>query len=176
MSKSIIKLIDEAIVPALFLTLAKIAGLFATIYILNLPFVIVPKGFLAILPSLNFTNLQDYITAENYSNLAMFAAATLGASIVLIRAHFFHETHIHPKLHARLVSLNLENLIASSYNLYHKAAIWLIFLWLTCAFLFLSTAQGITYWQISALAFIITANFSWVLAIDVEKEVELSNS
>lgn len=174
-AKSLVKLIDEAIIPALTLILAKMLGLFAATYFLNLQFEIKAKSFLAILPSINYASVAAYTQAENYSNLVMFAAATLGTSAVLVRAHFFHETHIHPKLHARLVSLNLESLVSSTYHLYHQAAIWLTFLWLTTGFLITSTVLGVTYAQISIIAFIITANFSWVLAIDVEKEIELSN-
>jgi len=120
--------------------------------------------------------VADYIKAQNYSNLAMFAAASLGTANVLVRAHFFHSTHIHPKLHARLVSFNLESLVSSTYHLYHQATIWLIFLWLTTGFLVLSTILGITYAQISIIAFVISANFSWVLAVDIEREIELADS
>ena len=173
-AKSITKLIDEAIIPALALILAKILGLYLAIYFLNLPFEIKSKGFLAILPAVNFANLADYTRAENYSNLAMFLAVSAGAILVLVRAHFFHQSHIHPKLQAKLASLNLESLIAESYHIYHQAIIWLIFLWLTVGFLVTSTILGFTYPQISIIAFLVAANFSWVLAIDVEKEIEIS--
>lgn len=175
-AKSITKLIDEAIIPAMFLILAKLAGLFAATYFLNLEFEIKNRSFMGILPSLSFANLNDYIRAENYSNLAMLAAASLGCALVLIRAHYLHESHIHPKLHAKLASLNLESLVSSSYHLYHLAAIWLIFLWLTTGFLVLSSILQVTYAQISILAFIVAANFSWLFAVDVEKEMELSQS
>src|SRR3989344_6508056 len=130
-SKSIIKLIDEAIIPVLILIVAKMVSLFAVSLAFNLPFEIKAQGFLNILPVVIFKNIADYTVAENYSNLAMLIVASLGTLFVLVRAHFFHASHIHPKLHARLVRLNLESLIAPSYHLYHQAAIWLIFLWLT---------------------------------------------
>src|SRR3989344_1561447 len=99
-AKNITKLIDEAIIPAMVLILAKMLGLFAAIYFLNLQFEIKNQSFFSILPSLSFNNFQDYVKAENYSNLAMFAGATIGAALVLVKAHFFHLSHIHPKLHA----------------------------------------------------------------------------
>lgn len=175
-AKSIVKLIDEAIIPAVALIFGKMAGLILVISILDLPFTVKGGQILNILPQVSFDNVADYILAENYSNLAMFVAAALGTIFVIIRAHFFHESHINPNLHARLVGLNLESLIASSYHLYHQAAIWILFLWLTVAFLLVSTILGITYPAISATAFIIAANFSWIFAIDVEKEIELSRS
>ena len=114
LSKSVIKLIDEAIIPALALIFGKMAGLALAIVVLNLPFTIEAGQVLRILPSVHFANLADYILAENYSNLTMFVAATLGTIFVIIRAHFFHSSHIHPNLHAKLVDLNLESLIAPS--------------------------------------------------------------
>ena len=173
-AKSIVKLIDEAIIPALALIFGKMLGLALVITLLDLPFTIETGQVLKILPSVRFENLTDYILAENYSNLAMFIAAAVGTIFVIIRAHFFHESHINPSLHARLVSLNLESLVAPSYHLYHQAAIWLLFLWLTVAFLIVSMLTDITYPPFSAITFIIAANFSWIFAMDIEKEIEIS--
>lgn len=173
-SKNITKLIDEAIFPALVLVAAKMVGLYLSSLIFHLQFQIKSNALLGVLPGVSFTNITDYVQAENYSNVSMFAVAALGTLLVIIRAHFLHSSHIHPKLHARLVRLNLENLIAPSYHLYHQAVIWLIFLWLSVGFLTLSSVSGVTYPQISIVAFVIAANFSWIFAIDVEKEVELT--
>lgn len=173
-TSSLVKLIDEAIIPAVVLIVVKMVGIFASIYFLNLPFTIVQDGILFVLPAIHFLSRSDYISAENYSNLAMFASVALGTVLVLVKAHFLHVSHINPKLHAKLVALNLENLVAPSYHLYHQAAIWLTFLWLTVAFLIISTTLKVTYPQITIIAVIIAANFSWIFAVDIEKEIEIS--
>lgn len=173
-AKSLIKLIDEAIIPAVALIVAKMVGTFGAIYFFDLLFTLKKAQILGILPSVQFHNFADYITAENYSNLAMFLVVGLGSLLVLVKAHFFHESHISPTLHARLVSLNLERLIAPSYHLYHQAAIWLIFLWLTIAFLIISSLLKVTYPQITIIATVIAANFSWVFAVDIEREIEIA--
>lgn len=162
--------------PAAALIFGKMLGLFLVIYFLKMPFNIASGQILKILPSVHFANLADYTLAENYSNLAMFSIAAVGTIFVLVRAHFFHESHIHPKLQARLVRLNLESLIAPSYHLYHQAAIWLTFLWLSVGFLIISTILGVTYPQIAIIAFVVAANFSWVFAVDVEQEIEIARS
>ncbi len=172
-AKSLIKLIDEAIFPAFALIIAKTLGIFLSGYFLDLPFTIAQGQVLYVLPAVHFTRVQDYITAENYSNLAMFLTVAVGTIIVLVKAHFLHESHIHPTLQAKLVSLNLERLIAPSYHLYHQAAIWLTFLWLTVAFLIISTLLKVTYPQITIIATVVAANFSWVFAVDIEKEIQL---
>ena len=174
--KSIIKLSDEAIIPAVALIIGKMAGLFLSAYLLHLPFTVKNSQIFHLLPSAHFNNLQDYTRAENYSNLAMLLVAVAGAFYVIIRAHFFHESHISPKFHAKLVSINLDSLVASSYHLYHQAAIWLTFLWLTVIFLVVSTILKITYPQISVVAALIAANFSWIFAMDIEREIEITKA
>lgn len=174
-AKSIVKLLDEALIPAVAIIVAKMAGLFFAASFLNLEFTIKNAELLFILPRVSFESVKDYALAENFSNVAMFVVVALGTLFVLVRAHFFHESHIHPYLQAKLAALNLTSLIAPSYHLYHQAAIWLIFLWLTTGFLLVSTIiLHITYPLVSAVAFIVCANFSWIFAMDVEKEIEIS--
>ncbi len=176
LSKSIIKLLDEALIPAVVLIIAKMLGIFSAAYFFGINFTVKNADILWILPSVQFSSLQDMQKADNLSNIAMFAAIAMGTFLVLIRAHFFHQTHIKPSLHARLVSLNLESIIAPSYHLYHQAVIWLIFLWLTMGFLLISTiVLKITYPFVTITAFVITANFSWIFALDIEKEMELTS-
>lgn len=173
-SKNITKLIDESIIPALGLIVAKTLGLFLATYFFDLKFTIQEGAIIKLLPAIHFSDLQSYILAENYSNLAMLIFAGLGTLTIIIRAHYFHESHIPPKLHAAIVRLNLETLIAPTYHLYHQATIWLSYLWLVVAFLIVSSVLGITFMQISAIGFIIAANFSWIFALDVEKEIEIN--
>src|SRR3989344_2230388 len=161
-TQSLVKLLDEAIIPAVALIVAKMLGLLIAIALLNLPFSLKAGSILWVLPSIQFKSTSAYIAAENYSNLAMFLIAALGSLIVLVRAHFFHESHIHPALHAKLVSLNLESLVVPSYHLYHQALIWLIFLWLTVGLLIVSTLMAITTTQLSIIALVVATNFSWI--------------
>lgn len=175
-NNSLKKLIDEAIIPALILIVAKIIGILASSYILNLAFEVKNASFLLLLPSIRFLSLKDYILAENYSNFAMFLAAALGSLIVILRLHFLHESHVSPKLQKKLSSLNLEKLISPSYHLYHQMTIWLIFLWLTVAFLVISTILQVTYVPITIFAVVVAANFTWITILDIDKEIEITKS
>ena len=174
--KSLIKLIDEAIIPAVVLILAKMIGILASSYLFNLNFEIKSGSFLFFLPSINFLDIKDYILAENYSNFTMVLAAVLGTLIVLIRLHFLHESHVHPKLQLKLASISLEKIISPSYHLYHKVTIWLIFLWLTVAFLVLSTIYKITYLPITLTAIFVALNLTWITILDIEKEIDISRN
>lgn len=175
-AKTTIKLIDEAIIPALLLIISKMFGLFLANYFLKLNYEVNYRGFLNFLPSISYQNPQDYISAENYSNLAMFVSCAAGMLYITAKAHFLHESHIAPKVQQKLAAMNLEKFISPSFHLYHQVAIWLIFLWLTTGFLALSTLLKITYWQITALALFISVNFSWFFMLDIQKEIEISNN
>ena len=173
-ANSVTKLIDEAILPASALILAKTTGLILIVLTLKLPFQFELGTLLKVLPVIKFENQKDYLTAESYSNLAMFTVAALGTILVLIRAHFFHESHVSPKMHSKLISLKMERLISPSFHLYHQALIWLTYLWLTVGFLITHALTKSTYPQIAIAAFVIAANFSWVFALDVQKEINIT--
>ncbi len=172
-AKPIIKLIDEAIIPALLLVTAKMVGILIAIIFYQLPFEVEYYSFLLVAPSIKFYALQSYILAENFSNIAMFSIAALGSAIVVARLHFLHDSHTHPKIHSKLAVLNLEKLILPGYHLYHQAVIWLGYLWLCVGFLVLSTLSKITYSYLALVALIITINLTWIFAKDIEKEAEI---
>ncbi|MCR4324669.1 MAG: hypothetical protein NUV69_03195 [Candidatus Curtissbacteria bacterium] len=175
LSKSIIKLIDEAIVPAAALIVGKMIGFFIATYALGLSFTVAGGTVLGVLPSISFGSLKDYIIAENYSNITMLTVVVVGNLYVLVRAHFFHESHIKPSFHAKLASMNMEGFVAPTYHLYHQAVIWLAFLWLTTGFLLVSTViLKVTHPMISIAALLIAANFTWILSVDIENEIEIS--
>ncbi|KKR64743.1 MAG: hypothetical protein UU05_C0043G0011 [Candidatus Curtissbacteria bacterium GW2011_GWA1_40_47] len=81
-AKSIVKLIDEAIVPAVALIAGKMLGVLLSIYFLDLSFT-VRSETLWILPSIHFADLAGYAKVENFSNLAMFTVAAAGTILVL---------------------------------------------------------------------------------------------
>ncbi len=106
----------------------------------------------------------------------MFITPAAGTLMVLIKAHFLHTTHIQPKLQARLTRLNLVNLISPSYDIYHQAVIWLIFLWLTVFLQVTAAVLNGANAQIAIVAAIVAANFSWILVADVEREIAIFNN
>lgn len=176
LAKSIIKLIDEAIVPACALILGKVAGLALAAWLFKLNLQVEQGAIFGFLPQVRFPTHEALLTAENYANLLMFTVVALGTILVILRAHYLHASHIHPSLAAKLAGLNLEGLIAESYHLYHQAAIWLLYLWLVVGFLVISSISQVTHPYLTIAAVILAANFSWVAAIDVEREIEISRS
>lgn len=170
-SPTLVKLIDEAILPGLVLVLGKFAGVVLVAKIISAKFTISAGEFF--FPTFSFTNLTTYYTVNSYSNLAMFAAVAAGAAFVLIRAHFFHASHISPVVHLRLLKLGLEGLIAETYQLYHAAAVWLLFLWLATILILLQAIFGLSNPIVAIIAFLLTLNFSWFIISDIEQEIEI---
>lgn len=170
-SPTLVKLIDQTIIPGLILVLGKFLGVILVAKIISAKFNLTFGNFF--FPTFSFTKLSDYQIVNSYSNLAMFAAVAAGCTFVLIRAHFFHASHITPQLHLRLLKLGLEGLIAETYQLYHQATVWLIFLWLATILILLQAFSQLSNPIIAIIAFLISLNFSWFLIADIEQEIEI---
>lgn len=170
-SATLVKLIDEAIIPGLVLVLGKFLGVILVAKVISAEFRLISGEFF--FPSFSFTNFAAYETVNSFSNLVMFLAVGLGCAFVLVRAHFFHASHITPKMHIRLLKLGLQGLIAETYQLYHQAAVWLIFLWLATILILVQSFFGLTSAPIAIIGFLITINFSWFLLADIEQEIEI---
>lgn len=170
-STTLVRLIDESILPALVLIVTKLAGVLVVARFFNLPFEIATRGKLLPLPSVVFLDRADYIKANAYSNLIMFTVVALGFVFVLVRAHHFHQTHIHPHLSAKLKRLGLSSLIGETADIYHQALIWLLFTWFVLILMVLNSVAGLSYLAFTVIAFLVALNLTWFLVFDVEREI-----
>lgn len=169
-SKILLKLIDEAILPAIFTVCAKILSLAVIIYFAQIPWRLSTVGNF---PTIIFASNNDLIFVNSYSNLIMFLIIVLGLLWILTRAHIFHDTHISPSLTLRLLSWDLTELLTTSFNIYQKSVIWFAFLWLALLFLGLQVLLGISYFWIFVIAAVITVFLTWLLVEDIERELEI---
>ena len=170
-SKILLKLIDEAILPAIFTICAKILSLAVIIYLARIPWHLSTLGSF---PTLTFASSNDLIFVNSYSNLIMFLIIVLGLLWILTRAHVFHDTHISPSLTLRLLSWDLTDLLTTSFNIYQKSVIWFAFLWLALLFLGLQVLLGISYFWIFVVAAVITVFLTWLLIEDLERELKIN--
>ena len=168
-SKILLKLIDEAILPAVLIVSSKILSLAAIIYLFQIPWELSTTAF----PTLAFTNPSNLIFVNSYSNMVVFISICAGLLWVLVRAHVFHDTHILPSLSIRLLSWDLTGLLTSSHEIFHKAVVWFGFLWLALLFLGLQVLFGVTYLWIFAAAIPATIFLTWLLIEDLERELAI---
>jgi hypothetical protein len=170
LSRSLIKLIDEAIIPGLLVFAAKLLGLVAVNAWLNLSW---DPEFGSLLPLFSYRSPEAFTIANSWSNVAVLAVIVIGLLTVLIRAHVFHTSHISPWLSVTLIRRQLTALAASSWDVYHQAVIWLAYLWLALLLFSLQAIYGISWWWIDIVGTVMALFGSWMLIVDIEHEIEI---
>lgn len=166
-SKLLIKLIDQAIIPAVVLLSARIISMVTLAMYLEIPFELTKKGFI-------FEDPAQFTTVNSYSLLIMSVVLGLSLAFFLIRAHIFHDTHITPKLTATLFSVRMQSLIQNSLDLYTKGAIWISYAYLmtmlTGALAIYAYIYSWVFYVTLAISVVSTLFFIW----DIENEVRPS--
>lgn len=166
-SKILLKLIDQAIVPAILVVASRIVSLVLISNYLNIEFFITKNGII-------FENTQDYITVNTYSMFIITVLISFGMGIVLLKSALFHHEHIKPHMSAKLFSLKMHSLIKNSFEIYTQATIWISYLWL------LTITNGIMYYyeMVELWSFYTNIVFTIVLTvflvIDLEKKIKVS--
>ncbi len=173
MNKTLVTIVDRALLPAALFVVGKFVGLIITVNVFSLPWTVqeIPESFFTIRPALLS---DDLIVANSYSDLIMFLLLALGFSLILIQAAFFHNSHIHPRLLVKLANNNLLGLIKSSFDLYHNAVIWLLFNWLAVFTIIINVLTQKTYLWIGGVSLITAIVFTVTLLQDVYREIEIS--
>jgi hypothetical protein len=95
-----------------------------------------------------------------------------GFSVVLFRAHYLHASHVHPMVVAKLTRLKMENLIATTFEIYHQALVWLAFLWITTVVIFIYTLGGGSL-TLGLIAFLLSFAATYLYEKDLEIELEV---
>ncbi|MBN2015552.1 hypothetical protein JW766_01855 [Candidatus Dojkabacteria bacterium] len=174
MSKSLIKLIDSALLPAAVMIVGKVVGLIITNIIFNLDWGIAtdPNNFFSV--RIVYPTVADQITATSYSNLIMYLFVFTGFLFVLVQALYFHSSHITPHMIAKLATNNLLNLISDSFEIYYKASVWLVILWISFFALFINVLMERAYDWIGAVCFISSILATVMLLRDVSSEIQIA--
>lgn len=170
-SKTLVKLIDEAIVPALVLVAAKIFGVLFISRAKNLVYDITFRTRFLPLPTLSFYSHQDYVTANSYSNLIMLAAVSLGLLRILLKTNILHDTHVSPKIAAQLARLQLSHLLSTTLESYHQALVWFGFAWFVTILTAFYAYWGLVFKSVAFIGFLVVLNLTWFFIFDVEREI-----
>lgn len=165
-SKILIKLIDEAIVPAILLISVRIISVVLVSEYFRIPFSISNSGFI-------FNSSESYVKVNSYSLLFMLAALVLGLSLTLVKSLFLHSTHITPKLTAKVFSLKLSSFIQNSFDLYSQGAIWLSYLYLLLLISAVMALFGLVYGWVFYISLATGILATVLFIIDIEKEINI---
>ncbi len=163
-SKLLVKLIDEAIVPALFLVAVRIISLVFISRGFDIPISLGSGGFM-------YSSSEDYLLVNTYSVLYMTLAICLGLLRVLVKSVVFHDTHITPPLAAKLHSLRLEHLIQNTFQLYVQSIVWLAYLYFLTIGAGLMGLFGLVHAWVAWVALGLAVLFSYIFILDAEREI-----
>ena len=167
-SKTLIKLIDSAIFPAVVIVTAKIVGVAFLSNYFQINYQVDGLG-------LKFYDTVDFLNVNSYSSLFMFCAVMGGLIWVVIKAHAFHDTHIKPSFSAKLLDMNLIQLVNKSDVIYSESFVWLSYAWLSTIIFGAYSLYVLSYVWVFALALCITIVATALLIIDVERELKAGN-
>lgn len=167
-SRILLRLIDEAVLPAVVVLVAKILAVVSLIYFLKLDW---QFNTTSLIPEILFESSETVTFVNSYSNLFLYLVILLGLGWVLVRAYHLHDTHIAPSFVLQLLSWNLTGLLSSSDEVYHQGFIWFSYLWLVTLLIGLNTFLGLNYLWIFIFAIACSLFASWVLVADVEREI-----
>lgn len=174
MTKSLVKLIDSALIPAAVMICGKVFGLWFANYVFQLDWAIQTDPNEIFSVKIVYFSLQDRMTATSYSNIIMFSSVFVGFSLILIRALYFHSTHISPRMLARLATRNLLHLIKDSFEIYHQASVWLVILWLCLFAVLINVLIERAYSWTALFSFICTISATVMLLRDVASEISIA--
>ena len=163
-AKTLIKLIDYAILPAFLIIGAKIVSIVFLTNYFGVDFVIDRM-------QITIQNSVEFIAINSYSSLIMFFTIIAGLIWVTIKAHIFHDTHITPAFSAKLFSMNMEDLIHTSETIFAQAFIWLSYAWIATIIFGIHAYYNLMYTWIFWLALSVTVFATGALALDIEREI-----
>lgn len=167
-SKTLVKLIDEAILPAVVLVAAKILSAVIVTESLGLKWNWQDFG-------MTYYSSADFLKANSYSSLLMFGVILLATVWVLFKSHILHSTHISPATSVKMVGFNLSRLIQSTFELYSQATVWLSYSWLTAILLGILAFSGLIYAWVFYVALGASLLTTVLMVVDVEREITIQN-
>ena len=173
MSKIFVKILDASLIPASIMIVAKLIGLYITVKIFNINWGILTTSN-AIISSRPVLEPQNLQIVSSYSDLFLILVMLFGFSLQVFRAVYLHDTHVKPKIVSHLAVHGLLHLIKDSFEVYRKATVWLIFLWLTNVSVFINFLSNKTYFWVFLISFITSFILSVILLNDASHEIHIA--
>lgn len=166
-SKLLVKLIDEAIFPAVMLVVVRILSIIVVSRYFDIPVELTSEGFL-------YNSERTYALVNTYSLFLMALFLFLGLLYILVKAWFLHESHVTPKMTAQVYHYRAQNLIQGSFDLYTQGTIWLSYSVLITLVTGIFAFYGLAQIWVSYFSFALTVLAGYFLLVDVEQELALN--
>jgi hypothetical protein len=168
-SRILIKLIDQSIIPAVLLLSTRLISIVLLGRYFGADFTIGYSG-------VEYTHPQDYLLVNSYSTFFMIAVLAVGLFYILLKSFIFHDSHISPGFTARVFSFKLSFFIQSSFDLYSQGVIWLSYLYLLMIVSGVMALFGLLYPWVFYTALVLGVVSTALFVFDVENEINLSKA
>ncbi len=172
MKNTLLKLIEYSIVPAILMALGKFAGILFVAALWNIPLDF-DSASRNLLQFNTFVPEDSILLVSSYSDLFMFTVILIGMSVIIIKAIYFHDTHISNESVSKLAKYNLLNLVSTSFKLYHSGIIWLGFMWMANIIIVINYFQGLCYSWVLMISLLFSLSFSIIFFKDLFAEIDL---
>lgn len=175
MSKTLVKILDTSLFPAALMVAGKFIGLYLVINLFGIDWGVenTPNSIISARPVLME---EDLAFASSYSDLFLLSIMLLGFTFYVFRAVFLHSSHIEPRLVARLAVNGMLDLVKDSFEVYRKASVWLMFLWMSNIIVIINTLMGKTYLWVMLTGLTTTLVLTIILLRDVAYEINLAQN
>lgn len=164
-SKILVKLVDQAIVPAIMLLASRVISVIALGRYFDKEIIVNNAGF-------EFATPQDYVLINSYSILVMLAVISVGLLYILLKSFYVHDSHVTPHLTAKLFSLRLSSFIQTSFDLYSQGTVWTSYLYLMLLVSGVMVAFGLIYSWVFLAALVLSIVTTVLFVLDIENEVD----
>ncbi len=170
MSDSLIKLIDASILPASLMVVVKFLGvvLVAQFFDVGWRINFANENFFSTFPVLLG---RDLVFVSSFSDILMLMVILGGFTYCVLKALLFHDTHINPRMVARLASWDLLGLIKNSSKIYYSSVVWLIFSIISVVLVWINIVSGKTNIFVGIVGVLIIIITSTLLVRDIEDEI-----
>ena len=174
-SKTLIRLIDLAIVPAAILIFTKVISILLLNAVLGLSWDVktLSDAFFGV--KVTYPDLDQLALVVSYSNLFMHLAALTGTVLALSKLFYMHPQHIKPSLVLKLAKQDKLGFIQTSLHLYHEMIVWSLFLVISDILILINFTQNLTYDWVLGFSVISTLIVVFIMVRSIDRDLSVKS-
>ena len=166
---SLLKFLDEAILPVFLVFGSKLLGIFVLSLLLGFSWRFSNQGgYLP--PFIGYYDFTQGVVANSLSSIVMLLVLAAGFTWVLFRDQHLREDKIHPKVSAYLHRAQMEGFIATNHEMSHQLLVWFSLSWLVLILVFIEYLIGLVVLLVLSLATTFTTLLTIMILLEERRE------
>ena len=170
---SILKSVDEFILPFILLVAARYLGVFITGFISPMQLKIGLESSLFSVPFIQFPTISSLVLANSVSWLLTGAIIGIVFGFIAFRNMYLNEDWLHPKEAAAFHGKKMEHFIVSTHEAFHQSISWSIVTFIALAFVLVDFLLGNLLIFSFGIIISITSLLSATFVLSVARSVSL---